>query len=360
MKLSHACWVALLIACASGCNTVALVDNLDLELDFNPFDGPSDALHAPYVQGAGMNIWVLNTDGRVKTTRWTLESTDPSVFFVDQQFHVKDDFYASCRALKAGLATLVVRDENGDRVHSHPIEVALPDRVDLLAHGLLLIGRPEPEARIAEARIRATGTATYLARYWRGQERLNGNGALSVEAPPEVTGHVERSFLFEDRDWLQLTPLAPGTSTVAIKVGGEKIRDLQVVAVPDSELVRVELLGEDESAARAEQWLVVLAQAYDALDRPVYGVEYKWALDGASQLGLGDLYRYHYNPNRPGMLTARFGDMAALVPIHGVGFVDSTNRIGCAAVPGAPARTTLGWLLLAALALPLVRRRRRA
>ncbi len=341
----------------SGCNTVALVDNVDLELDFNPLDGPSDALHSPYVQGSSMDIWVRNSDGRVNPTRWTIESSDPSVFSVQNPYHKDETFYVLGKALKAGDADLIVRDDGGEVVHVRPIQVRLPDRVEMLAHGILLIGRSDAEALVGEARIRSTGTGTYLARYWLGNDRLSGNGALAVASTTDVKASVVRTFLFEDKDWLQLTPNRTGTTSVTLNVGGTPVSALPVVSVADSEIVRVRILGEDESGARKEQPLVALALAYDALDRAVYGVEYKWQRNGASEFGLGDLYRYLYEPNRPAEITARFGSMMAAAGIHGNGFVDSSNRLGCQYGGPMPAEPPLAMLGLI-VALVLIRWRR--
>ena len=342
-----ACTFALLV---SGCNTVTLVDDIDLELDFSPLVGPSDDLHSPYVQGSSTTLFVHNTDSRQKQTGWTLESSAPSVFFISNVAHDSDSgrLSASGQALAAGTADLIVRNEGGDILRRQPIDVKVPDRVELLAHGQLLIGRSDHDADVTEARIQAGGTATYLARYWLGPQQLYGNGALSVMAPPDVDGHVEPTFLFENRDWLQLTPADVGTFTVDLLVGGTTpthVAGLTLQAVPASDVTSIRILGMDESHASKGQWLVALAQASDAQARTVFGVEYEWQIDGTTQLGLGDLYRYKFDPKLPVMLSAHVGGMFAETPIHsGGGFVDSTNNVGCSYTPGAA--PTAGWLLL--------------
>jgi hypothetical protein len=346
--------VALMLFGGSGCNTVALVDNVDLYLDFNPLDGPSDSLHSPYVQGSSMGIWVRNTDARTDPKLWSLESSDESVFSIVREHHATDEiFYVDAKAIKAGNATLIVRNENNEILHERPIEVRLPDRVDLLAHGLLLIDRSEEEARLSEARVRATGTGTYLARYYSRGELLSGNGALAVESTPDATVKVVRTYLFEDRDWLQITPTRTGTSAITFKVGGTEVGAFPVVGVPDSDIVQVRILGEDESKARKDEPLVALALSFDAQNRSIYGVEYKWKHNGANEAGLGDLYRYRYEPNRPAMITATFAGMSAAAEIHGNGYVDSSNRLGCSTAPGAraPAGLFVIFLLLGALQL---------
>jgi hypothetical protein len=129
------------------------------------------------------------------------------------------------------------------------------------------------------------------------------------------------------------------------------------VAVPDSDVASIRIIGVDESMAREKEWLVALAQAYDTQNRAVYGVEYKWQLDGAFQSGQGDLYRYTYNPDTPRVLEAQFGGMDAQALIRGRGFVDSTNRVGCAYAGGrAPAPVALFVFATFALGLTALRR----
>src|SRR5262249_53307627 len=146
----------------------------------------------------------------------------------------------------------------------------------------------------------------------------------------------ERTFLFEDRDWLQLSPNLVGEYTVGLVVGGTHVLDLPLHAVPDTDVATVRIRGEDESHAHADEWLVALAEASDAMGQVIYGVDYHWTVDNITQLGLGDLYRYQYSPRSPKMLGAKFQDVGAEAVIHsGVGFVDSSNHLGCSYVPGA-------------------------
>jgi hypothetical protein len=172
---------------------------------------------------------------------------------------------------------------------------------------------------------------------------------------------VKKTFLLEDRDWLQLSPVAVGTLTLPILVGGQKVSDLVIEAVDKSAVASLRILGVDESRANTGDALTALAQAYDADGGPIFGVNYQWELDGAAQTGLGDLYRYHYEPRALHALCARFGALDAVATIHGTGFVDSTNHVGCHAAPGSAA--VRPWWLAAGLAglaaLVSVRRARR-
>jgi MYXO-CTERM domain-containing protein len=363
MKEARMRWIAVvaLVLAAAGCNTVALVDDVDLDLDFLPLVGPSDDLHTPYVQGSSMTVYVQTTQN-IDKTQWTVASSDPSVFSISNVSHYNDDhnhtqLSVSGNALVEGSVDLIVLDGDQREVHRRRVEVKLPDRVELRAHGLLLIDRPDSEADVDEARIQQGGTATYLARYWKGSQVLYGNGALSTMSPvTSLAAHVEQTFLFEDRDWLQITTSATGTEQLGLLVSGVHVADLTVVTVPSSDIADVRVRGESETTTHKGNWLVALAEAADGQNRTVYGVEYSWKLDSAAQLGLGDLYRYSYDAKKPHVLTATFNGLSATAQIHGYGFVDSTNHLGCSY--GGPAGKPAAALLLIGVALLALARRR--
>jgi hypothetical protein len=324
---------------AGGCPAVAVVDDVDLELNFTPILGPSDALHAPYVVGSSMHLY-LDTQNVGRTRRWTIESDAPSIFTVDPPSYDSEGDFKSARghAVGVGVANLRVLDDEGHLRRTIPITVAQPTSIAIDHHGPLLVKRSDLRSDWGDGRIVVGGTSTYLATYFAGPDRLSGNGALSARvASGGATVNVERSYLFEDRDWLQVTATQAGPFSVELIVGGEVVRVLEGVAVPASDVADVRIYGEDESKAVKGEWLVALAVATDASGRIIWGVEYDWEVDGQREAGQGDLYRYPYDPRKRHMVAATYGDHSAVAMIHGGdGFVDSTNRIGCSAVPGTP------------------------
>jgi MYXO-CTERM domain-containing protein len=359
MRLFAAVALALV---AGGCNTVSLVDDVDVDLDFTPLVGPSDDLHSPYVLGSSVTIYVENSRN-VDTTKWTIESADPTIVSLTNVSHFLDnnnrtELSATANALAEGDVFLIVRDGNGNEMHRRTVSVRLPDRIELRAHGLLLIDQPDSVADVTEARIQQGGTATYLARYWRDGQILWGNGALSTMSPTStLTAQVLNTFLFEDRDWLQISTSQMGSQQLGLLVGGMHVTDLDVETVPSSDVVGITVRGESETTVHKGNWLVALASAADAQGRAVYGVEYQWKLDSAAQIGLGDLYRYDYDPKQPHVLTASFNNLNASAMIHGYGFVDSTNNVGCSF--GGPAGKPAAALLLVGVVLLALARRRR-
>jgi MYXO-CTERM domain-containing protein len=350
--------LALLTA---GCGSVSLVDNVDVQLDFHALSGPSDSLHTPYVQGASMRVYVQSSHND-DMTRWTIESSDASVFSVDGTGMLNKQLYADCTAARAGRVTIIVRDGNKDEQHRATVEVKLPDRIDLMAHGRLMIGRAEKDAVVDELRLRRGGTATFLARYSAGGQTLYGNGALGADAAPEVDALPRRTYFNEDRDWLVLTPLTGSTNgVVTLRAGGTRVLDVPLVVVDDAAIAGVRIDGQDESRAKDGQWLWALAQAFDAGGQPIFGVAFSWDVDGQSALGTtGDLYHYQFQVDKPKMLAASFNGVSNVARIHaGAGYVSSSNFLGCSAAPGG-APTGRGAAFVLVLFFALVRARRSA
>ena len=323
----------LLTGCAD--EPVAFSDSIDLTFDLG-FVGDSDEqLHQPYVQGADMGFNLRHRRGR-EVVGWEVVSMDERIFSLSDCAISEEQDLLSCdaAALSEGVAEVVVFNEDGDEIGATDVEVAMPDRVELLPHGPLIIDRLD---LIVEGtpQVLVGGTSTWLARYYLGDTRLYGNGALSVESTAGFDAWTEDSFLLEDRDWLQGTALQAGTHTVPVLVDGVYIHDVEFEAVTEEVIDRVELYGMDESVAEFDDNLVLLAQSYDTEDRPVYAVEFVWDFDGIEGESLGDLYRYNYDADYPVDVGASIGDVRAEVSIHGEGTVDSTNDVGCSALSGS-------------------------
>jgi uncharacterized protein (TIGR03382 family) len=211
----------------------------------------------------------------------------------------------------------------------------------------------DDQAAVDEARILEGGTATYLVRYYNGDRELHGNQVLSVNAPAALTAEPRTTFLFENREWLSLTATTPGAASVELLVDGDSHGTFPVVTVPETDIASVVMLTQSESGAHDGEWLVALAQSFDSQSRRIFGVDYTWDVDGVEQTAEGDLYRYEYKKGAIEMVHAERNGMGDSAEIQSdTGYVDSSNRIGCAATGGA------GPLVVLAV-LGLVRRRRR-
>ncbi|MBX3275596.1 MAG: hypothetical protein KF729_35380 [Sandaracinaceae bacterium] len=348
--------LALVAAALAGCHGARLADDIDLELDFNPLRGPSDRLHSPYVAGARFTVYTIGVD-REDREGWTVASSDESILSVLEE---RTGGEARVRASAPGTVSLILRDERGDEVHRARVEVLQPDRLELVAHGPLLVRRPELQPPSTdELQVLAGGSATFLVEWYADGDQLFGNEALSATSDDGVRAEPRQSYLFENREWVTLHAETPGRHEVRLFANDVLTRTITVVVVEESAIDRVELHGEDERGARDGDPLVVYAQAYAADGTPIYGVEYAWDLDGRAQEGLGDLFRYNFDSTRRRMLGAHHDDLDAFAEIQArEGFVDSTNRIGCSAAPGARGPLGASLAVLAAAALALTRRRR--
>jgi hypothetical protein len=336
-----------------------MTDDLDLTWDFAPtFRNFDDDLHTPYVKGASVRVYVDAEDDDM--IGWYLTSSDENVFSIGSSSSTEDSLDAEGFAVGEGIAELTVHSASGAEVGHGIAEVLAPDRIVLAAHGYLIMGLDD-QADVAEARLLENGTATYLVRYFRDGRELRGNGVLSASGGDGLTLEPRQSYLFENRAWLTLTAGAAGPSSIELFADGERLATLPVVTVPESDIAHVDILT-DESGARRDDWLVALAQAYDAQERRIFGVEYAWTADGVTEMGLGDLYRYKYLPGQLKPVTAEVGaHMGFAMLASGGGYVDSSNNIGCATagrggrLGGLPGLAGLG---LAGLALLGLRRRR--
>jgi hypothetical protein len=125
----------------------------------------------------------------------------------------------------------------------------VPDRVELLAHGSLILGRDD-EAVVREARLLEGGEATYLVRYFRGGRQLHGNGVLGVEAPEGVTSTPRTSFLFENREWLTLDTTAPMTGMLDVYADEVRVGSVPLVVVPEGSIEDIVVLTQSEGGTR--------------------------------------------------------------------------------------------------------------
>jgi hypothetical protein len=355
-----------LAAATGGCTHVTMEDDIDLDLDWTPLLGPSSDLHSPYVEGASFGVWAESHNDHEKMVSWTIRSSDESVVVCTQviprdgngaQIPADGEIHAQCTATQAGAAQLEVHDDSGSLVYAHGVEVKVPDRAAVLAHGPLLLGQPDASALTPSAQVLDGGTATFLIKWYAGDQLLSGHGVLQTSAPAGVDAKALTTSFLEDRDWLQVT--AQGGGAVALSANGHPVTTFPVVDVPASAIARLKISGQDESQAHKDQWLTCWAQAFDGPGASIYGAAFAWDVNGEAQAGIGDLYRYPYEPAEPKSLGATGPNgMSVSAMIHGgQGYVDSTNNIGCSiGGRGSASSLALAFTLLAALALALRRR----
>jgi MYXO-CTERM domain-containing protein len=347
-----ACSLAIALGLGACSPRYTMTDDIDLTWDFTLtptlFD---DDLHSPYVRGTRVAVIAHSSDKQPDFRGWSIVTSDPAVFRIDDSVVQTDGrgLVAHGLAVGEGTGSLRLLDDRGHEVGRGVAEVLVPDRVELDAHGSLILGRDD-EAPVAEARVVENGEATYLVRYFRGGRELHGNGVLTAVAPAGVTVQPRTTFLFENREWLMLATTAPGSGTLQLSADQAQVASVPMVVVPESAIADVVVLTQSENGHHDGDWLVALAQAYDTNGERIFGVDYAWNVNGAAQTGDGDLYRYRFKQGLFEMVQAKRGVHSDAAMIQSdQGFVDSTNKVGCAAGGGGSLVVGLVGLGLAGL-----------
>jgi MYXO-CTERM domain-containing protein len=340
---------------AAGCTAQAraehiLVDDIDLHIDFAA--SADDGLHSPYVRGTKVHVSGRAAGGSEDSSTWQFFSSDESVLRFDGHKTGGADF----TAVGEGAATITAVDANGKLMAGGDITVLVPDRVTLVPHGPMIIGNGTPAA---EVRVLVGGSATYLVQYFRAEQKLFGNGVLGANgAGAQLT--PQTTFMFENREWLNVKPSVVGTSTIALRADGVSVGAFPLVGVSADSVDDIELVPEQKSGLRAGDNVTVLALARDQSGRSIFGVNVAWDIDGDGKPGVGDLFRYPYAPGRVAVLGAQFGnkrDQRVIAADSKSGTVTRSTHIGCSAAPGPSS----GWaasVAVALLGLAAVRRRK--
>lgn len=349
----------------AGCHSETyLTDDVDLNFDFSWRAGVTQELNTPYVRGASFRVWAdrSHDDGadEEELRGWRLEVDDPTIFEL-----APIDKHASAMgtARRAGTTVLRAIDRTGEVRASEEVRVLVPDRVDLVAHGPLFVGDTMDQATTAAPHILAGGTATFLVRYFADGEPLNGHGVLVAEPTADVLAEERRSFLFEDREWLSLTPTVAGAHGVRLLADGLDLGEVPIVGVDEDEVAMVEIRGDEGDDPSRGESITALGQAYAADGTPVYGVSFGWELDLEPIEGQGDLFTYDYTPNQVSVLDAHGAGQTGTAIVHAdEGRVSSSNQVGCEVAPGAATRPrlVLGMLVLGFFLLSVMISRRRS
>ncbi len=345
---------------ATGCGPerIYFTDGIDLDFDFNAVSDNTEAMSMPYVTGIDTVIWVHSRWEDEDFTDWTVEVDDPDVLSIDGVIfdgEVPGILGLEVTAAGDGLTELRLFNPAGKQISVADIEVADPDNAVLSPHGPLIINQPGLIEDEHSFQTLIEGTSTYEVEWYRGNTRLYGNGTLSVDYDPDIWVNIEDSFLFEERDWLQVSPGILGDHHLTLRSNDVAVQDVVFESVPESRVDEVIIHAESELGAEEDDHLVLLAQAYDEDMRPIYGVEFEWDLDGVVGEELGDLYRYTYDRSDAHTVGAYFDGLVDEVTIHGDGYVSSSNNVGCAM--SGTGRGSLATLALLGIAGLVLRRR---
>lgn len=366
---------------------VRYADSIDVKFDLRLSDRFDDRLSPPYVLGSSFTVYVYDRAERTDLNGWELRTNVPGVITIDDQFIDEEDIneddnsntrsdviVADVFAAGEGSVVLEVYDDAGAYVRGIEVEVFQPDDFILRAAGPLFLRDEDraPSEVDASPQVLSGGTATFEVEWYRDGQRLYGAGALEPTSESEGVSDLwsRRNVLSEDRDWMTLTatPAMGGTiAPVDIRANGEVIGTVEF-ELEDSETIdHLTLTGQSESGREDGDKVVVLAQALDADDETIWGTAFDWDLNGATEPGEGDLFRYKFERSKWSTLAASFDGQRVEMDIQGVeGVVDSSNNSfedGClcsAEDSKAPWEGTLALGLLVLAYAPLRRRRRGA
>ncbi len=354
----------------TGCpdDQVHFHDNLDLVFDFKPFNPakpPPDDLHSPYVVGTKFRMYAFRDHDRMNLDKAWVETSNPSVLEIGGLTTSDEVASFDCYADRPGFTDITVfRSDRSPTVWGRArVEVAYPDRAQLTFAGPLFINAPTDEFVVrGPVPIVEGGTASFLVEYFLNETKLSGNDVLIARPRDDgLEAHVRQTWLFEDREWVQLTPLAPGDHVVDLLVGDRSVETITVRTVQPEDVKFIELRAEPDKPAREGDILAVWALGYDYNDNPVFGLEFDWDILGnfSSEPGEGDLFKYEYERREDATLEASYRDQAQRVNIHAdSGWVSSTNDLGCTAgTSGRAGPGVLAIALMVAVALGIGRRR---
>ncbi|KIG16039.1 hypothetical protein DB30_04911 [Enhygromyxa salina] len=375
--------LAMLTACGP---KIRWSDNIDTQFDLQgPNQGYDDRLHGPYAAGSTFEIYAYDISEDNALDDWTIVSLAPDVLEVHSVEVIRDDIddkddkdvdtdvlVAHVEATGPGTAILEVHNHNGKFIRATEVVVMQPDRAVLRAAGPLFIDRPEQVPTLVDEtpKILANGTATFLVEWFAGERELFGTGSLAVYSshPNAQTLQSLEVHLDEARDWAQLQFASPADgdelANVELYANGELVHTLELEIVQPQAIDTVEIVGRDESG-EPEQLLAVLAQAFDQDGESIWGVSFDWDLNGFSEFGSGDLFRYWYEPGAQSTLGAEYGETRGEITIQGErGFVESSNNdpsdgsCFCSTTHPGDSGRGIGFGLLSLVALGFVRRRR--
>jgi len=357
------------LAFTAGCKSdmVHFTDSIDIVFDFspvppNPFDRP-DYLHLPYVEGAEFTVTAHRDHDAMKLWDSHAVSKDPDVLRIIGPVLATEEFVTfRCRAQGPGVTDIVVYRTAEEITEWGRAEVAVasPDSLKLFFAGPVLAGWAFDDSEaVGKANVLIGGTGTFLARYFKGDVQLHGNGVLDAGVVQgDVIASIEDTYLFEDRDWLQVTPKDGGTHEIDLSVAGQSIGSLLVNGFSEEDVEFIAIDAESEKYADNGDTLAVIAIGYTEDGEPVYGIEYSWHADGYPEPGEGDMFMYQFQGDAELELEATWDGHTDVVYIHSIGgFVTSSNALGCTARGESPTGAALLVVLAGALCVPLVLRR---
>ena len=171
---------------------------------------------------------------------------------------------------------------------------------------------------------------------------------------------LRQSLLAAGVSFTRNDSVEPGLEALELWVGGVQLQRVEVDVVGPEKVAAIDLIHrKGASTAEGEgDWLVV-AQAYDVLRDPIYGVGFGWDIEGHTFDQAGDVLIYAHDPERDSLklVTAWAAGIEASMSVYASDaevFTSNDDAFNCSVDGGRGAPL---WALL--LLLGIGRRRRR-
>jgi len=319
-----------------------------------------EEMHLPYALGSSteLSMWQGGYLFRSADEDWRVSSSAPGVLSVLEQYLYQDEdggfsvFHAQVAAVGVGEAEVIVRNGAGTELGRQRLEVVVPDAIELVsAVELRAGGEAEAVDDTAPVLVLRGGTATFRATYRHGGERVYGSRLLSVSEHQGLEASIDSDgFLSEDRDYLQITAMDLERHELELSVGEVVVQRVQVQGVAADSVTRVELAGDTEDGAEAEQELRLFPRARTAAGAPVHGLDCSFTVGNETLPERGDYFVYELDPEHTTVLFVACGPLRANRMIHARGgAVGDSDVVGCSQLP-APGVSGAMLLVLALLA----------
>jgi MYXO-CTERM domain-containing protein len=353
--------VALLGGCTS---EFVFTDSVNSRfLERTPRAEFGDELSTPYVVGARFTTYIEDRDRDTNFNGWTVRVTDPRVLKLREEQPRWVDAHTlalDLEAVGAGTTDLLLLDPSGTVQGSASAEVKLPTRALLFASAIAALEDEDFRGATPHPQLLAGGTASFVVQYLADDLRLQGSTQLEVATTPAIEASVQHSRAADNRDILQISAGEPGLEALELWVGGVQLQRVEVDVVGPEAVAAIDLIHRKGApSAEAEgDWLVV-AQAYDDLRVPVYGVGFGWDLEGQTFEQAGDVLVYAHDPDRESrkQVTATAAGLKASMSVYATDaevFTSNDDAFNCSVDGG---RAAPWWALV--LLLGVGRRRRR-
>jgi MYXO-CTERM domain-containing protein len=286
-----------------GCTSeIAFTDSVSSRyLQATPRAEFGDELSTPYVLGSEFTVHVEDRQRDENMVGWTVRVTDPAVLTLrdpEPRWLDKHTLALDVKASGVGSAELLLVDASGEIKGSAAVEVRMPTRVKLYATAIAALENADFRGETPHPRVLTGGTASFAVQYLADDLLLQGSTDLKLAHEPTIVAEVVHSQLADNRDILQLTVGDPGRDTIGLWLGEWSLGTVDVEVVGPSEVAAIDLIEHKGSVHEDEEgdWLVV-AQAYNEMRQPIYGVGFEWSFPDRSFEQVGDILIYEYDPD---------------------------------------------------------------